>query len=488
MINLEIFNEKYQEAINHLDDKIAKELLKEMADFIVAKNLKTEYPKLYDKFQKAIINLKLVALPKLNDEESAEIIKNNFLDAIAGNIDMENRVTLKLFLIPFVPRDELREKMKMALEQNNQVLGSIPVSQWIQLFEKEYDVQTRSLSASSEFINSNKYAKNLDPLAKEHLKELLHIYDYLLVTTLPLTDPAVFEYLDSQEQGEMKHSQISEFSRDRLEASDSEESSNTASMSILEAIKMYPQTGEQIITTRKIELKNFREPVRPSVKNWLTDYISLLGYDQHDAIERSNYLFHTTNTRKLTDSERERVAYVLKAFDEKIPINIDTARKQIIFTSSLRNSFRPTPSPDPSAKRQDAPADSASNKLPEPPDIYEMYRINRNEPKQNLSAGKMFSPKKDDNIQEARFDYAQKMPFEKVQENNKKMLPAPPTSGRSNKASTYHEAEKTAPAAKKVEPINSNLQPYRITSSATRKEQEKPQVNPNNVIDLKNSK
>ncbi|MCX6763639.1 MAG: hypothetical protein NTZ97_02805 [Candidatus Moranbacteria bacterium] len=100
---------------------------------------------------------------------------------------------------------------------------------------------------------------------------------------------------------------------------------------IVEALKKYPQLGEQLITNDKITLKSFPDPVRPSVKNWIADYTFNLGYEYHDQLTRSHYLFQEKNTIKLSEDERRKLAMVLKALDEKSPISVDENRKEIFF-------------------------------------------------------------------------------------------------------------------------------------------------------------
>ena len=100
-----------------------------------------------------------------------------------------------------------------------------------------------------------------------------------------------------------------------------------------QALQQLPDLGEQLITSDRISLKNFPEPVRPSIKNWIADYtFSLGGFDaQHSTIARGNYLFHGDNTMHLSSDEREKLSYILKAYDENAEVTINKETKQIIF-------------------------------------------------------------------------------------------------------------------------------------------------------------
>jgi len=106
---------------------------------------------------------------------------------------------------------------------------------------------------------------------------------------------------------------------------------NLISLTISDALKAYPELGEQAVTSERIAVMNFPEPARPSIKNWLADYTALLGRENHNAIARGNYLFHNNNTQKLNANDRQKLAYILKSFDEKTIVKVNKKTKQIIF-------------------------------------------------------------------------------------------------------------------------------------------------------------
>lgn len=135
---------------------------------------------------------------------------------------------------------------------------------------------------------------------------------------------------------------------------------------LTEALKKYPELGEQLITLEKITLKNFPEPVRPSLKNWLADYTFTLGHEKHDAVQRGNYLFQSGNTKRLASGERQKLAYLLKAFDEGAPVTINKETKQLIFPQPAEFA-RQTANPTQSSVRFSSP-----QKLP-----YEKSRFNQ---------------------------------------------------------------------------------------------------------------
>jgi hypothetical protein len=124
---------------------------------------------------------------------------------------------------------------------------------------------------------------------------------------------------------------------------------NLEKLTLPEALKKYPEIGEQLITSNKIKIKNFPEPARPSLKNWLADYVMLLGRENHGAVERGNYLFQNENGKNLSATDRQHMNYILKCLDENTPVTINKLTKQILFPQISENNYpeisRPIQSP-----------------------------------------------------------------------------------------------------------------------------------------------
>ncbi len=98
-----------------------------------------------------------------------------------------------------------------------------------------------------------------------------------------------------------------------------------------EALKKYPEFQEQVITSNHIKLEKFPQPVRPSIKNWLADYVFNLGHKQRTSLMRGNYLFNNKNTQELNKNDRQKLNYLLKAYDKNELIKINIKLKQLIF-------------------------------------------------------------------------------------------------------------------------------------------------------------
>lgn len=459
--------------IERIDNGSAGDLLKQLIR--LSPEEKTAMGNKLDEF---LVKLRIVNFLAIHDEEAADIVKNHLLLFFKIDIPFEQRLTARYAFFYGTPEKNVqREMIKKAILENEEQLGNFTIGEWLKKFDKYSEINDTENQNIIDFFSADKEAARLNEMERYVLKSILHTYDSLIADELiDIFDAASLLQNLEKKYGDknvpLELSSLSGFQLAKVPAGatmpyihqqwptvNSGDMSNLENISLDNAIKKYPETGEQLITSQKIELKNFHEPVRPSVKNWLADYVHLLGYEEHDGIERANFLFHTTNARRLSEVDRERLSYILKAFDEKTPINIDPAKRQIIFNFPAKIPARVQQPSNPLINKQFEQKNLAQNTQNNPPDIYENYRIQRPEPGQKLSAGKIFSAPKNSNIQEAKFDFPQKMPFEKEQE----------------------------PVARGTKPANSDLQPYRITSSSVRRnEDQQPPVNPNNVIDLKN--
>ena len=101
---------------------------------------------------------------------------------------------------------------------------------------------------------------------------------------------------------------------------------------LAKALEKFPDLGEQLVTSNHIKLKNFPEPVRPSINNWLSDYTFSLGFESHSAMDRGTYLFRNENAKILNSTDREKISFLLKAYDENSLIDVNVNTKQLIFT------------------------------------------------------------------------------------------------------------------------------------------------------------
>ena len=305
-----------QEALENFECGDAKKIMKQIQAFALSRNLRQVNPALYAELQPLLTKLKVLAFPALSDEDAAEVLKNHYLVSYDIDVSMQDYLAAKLFTVPYLVRDDLRKLLKEALVNNVERLGPSTIGQWIGAYESLFDVKTRDLSATSQFILEYPSASELNKIELSRLLDILKTYDMLLLVALPVTNPNLYKAFSS------------ESSQSNLEASSSP--ANYTHIILSEALKDYPDLGEQLITSQKINLRSFPYPVRPSIKNWLADYTSLLGYESHGSMARSQYIFQGANAKNLSEQDKNRLAYILKAFDENSPITLNKNTSQII--------------------------------------------------------------------------------------------------------------------------------------------------------------
>lgn len=360
MVDLNTIINRAQLAIEDWEGGDAKKILLELRKVVVDQKIAETRPDVYVKLQKWIAYLQLTAFSNLSDEECVEILRTHYLESFAINVPMENQLTAKLFHIPYLVRDELREKLKRGLTANTQLLGGQTVGQWIQEFEKQFNVHTRNESAPVQFVMQNPKAINLPHNEQNILKEMLHTYDYLLVSTLPALGedlrnilnamPAENEvgnyagaYLAPQQAMSQQGPDV--MRRGVQFGIDQEQSSNKnplAKSTLVKAIGDFPHLAEQNITGSQIKLRSLPTPVRPSIKNWIKDFHDSLGAKKHSPIDRGNFLFHSENAKKLSSIDRQKLGTILKSLDEETLLTIDTENEKVVFDNIEGEKIQPS--------------------------------------------------------------------------------------------------------------------------------------------------
>lgn len=63
--------------------------------------------------------------------------------------------------------------------------------------------------------------------------------------------------------------------------------------------------------------------VRPSIDNWIKDYVHFLGAGNHDSLERTKYLSKSNNALSLNKEERENIRCLFLSYDEGLELDFD---------------------------------------------------------------------------------------------------------------------------------------------------------------------
>ncbi len=121
------------------------------------------------------------------------------------------------------------------------------------------------------------------------------------------------------------------------------------------AVQENKEVLNQQLTENPIKIAEFDQPVRPTIKNWLADYIKQKGTGHHDELERSDYLFKGANAANLPQEERIKLSKMLKAYDEDVEVPISPNTK-LIDMEELMKKDAPKPQVFASAPAPAAPA------------------------------------------------------------------------------------------------------------------------------------
>lgn len=146
-------------------------------------------------------------------------------------------------------------------------------------------------------------------------------------------------------------------------------------MTVREIVQNHPKLSDVEITDGDISIKNSDEAHDPTIKNWIQDYISHLGYAKHSQMDRTQYIFHSENGKNLSSPDREKLGIILRSFDENIPLPVDEENGEIVFDGLIPEPASPAgrqrtvnsnQAPTNIAKPQTAPAKQESFIKPYP--------------------------------------------------------------------------------------------------------------------------
>jgi hypothetical protein len=399
--------------IDRIDVAAASELLKELAHLSPE-----EKYSLGNVYNDSLIKLQIVDFLDLSNSEAAAIVRNHLLVFFRIDLPFEQRLTARYVFQGMTEKNNQRKIIKQAILENQEKLGNFTIGEWLKKFDQQYNVDEREDQDIINFFLTDKDAALLGEMEKNILKSIFHTYDTLIATELIDIFDAV-EMLKnlnraganadfssalsvSQFQPQSRYQRLSSQTFKKAPASFREEAM-LVNLTLSEALRIHPEIGEQLITSQKINLRSFPYPVRPSIKNWLADYTSNLGYEKHGSMDRSQYLFQGANAKKLSVPERNKLAYLLKAFDENSPITINKNTSQVIFPT-----ITPAGEPASNAARWASknttnvvPASRPSSEINPPKALSDQFRP--------VSAPQMAQK----NINSMQFSYPQKLPYEK---------------------------------------------------------------------------
>jgi len=140
------------------------------------------------------------------------------------------------------------------------------------------------------------------------------------------------------------------------------------------AVQENKEILNQLLTANPIKIADFEQPVRPTIKNWLSDYIKHKGTGYHDELERSDYLYKSLNAINLPNEERAKLAKILRAYDEDSEVPVSGENKLILIEElakkeapSLPKAVTSPPAPAPSPVQPPSMPLPPATPPPQPP-------------------------------------------------------------------------------------------------------------------------
>ncbi|OGZ37996.1 MAG: hypothetical protein A3A94_01445 [Candidatus Portnoybacteria bacterium RIFCSPLOWO2_01_FULL_43_11] len=193
-----------EDIVWHILTKEAYNLALNLEKSLEAANLKAIAPKLTQEYESIIIRLKLTALPMLSDEESVKIVREHFLEGLGPEIDIKNRLTAKLFSLPLTPRDEIRQELQIAIQDNRQRIGSLAISQWLTDYNNFSHPDQRTNISPREYLLQSRQVSGLSEEDKNKLYTLFHVYDHLLLVTSIMSEEEMNEIIKNSLPSDVK--------------------------------------------------------------------------------------------------------------------------------------------------------------------------------------------------------------------------------------------------------------------------------------------
>lgn len=183
MITINNYNDFQQQAIDavtHWQAADARALLLKI-DSAKLENLKVADLELYAKYKKLQILLKHTAVPILPDDEVLDLIKNSILEGFGKEMDLSERLGLKLLVIPELIRDDFKDRVSKTMLANEQRLGNKSVKSWLLDYNRNSGARKHNTVERTEYMMKNKEVQMLNEQDKTLLRKVLTLYDEMKV-------------------------------------------------------------------------------------------------------------------------------------------------------------------------------------------------------------------------------------------------------------------------------------------------------------------
>jgi hypothetical protein len=279
---------------------------------------------------------KIKIFSELSDQECAILLRDHFLEALESDTYIDWDIVTKFIVTSYSDREALCKFFNAAVKKNIQKIGPYTIGDWIRRYQDRYLGKERNPNTFFEYISNEPDVKKLSPYDRLLVARVLRIYDYLLVIPIGSLDGPVSSILRFAMRPNPEEART-RAPRENIDSMQSQsQPARTAPQRILkitlsEGLAKFDKLGEQVVSSRPLQLSFFPSPVRPSVKNWIADYHETYGNGIHSEMNRADFLFKSDNAKMLSGEERQKVAHILKSLDLELPVDIDPDAQQIVF-------------------------------------------------------------------------------------------------------------------------------------------------------------
>jgi len=284
--------------------------------------------------------LKFVAFATLPEYEQLQLFKNHLIKALRVGIDIQNRFTIKIHLTPATLWPETAQTFVEAMLKNEERVGRNQIiiqgernsiiqttANWLRDYNRIYGTDKHERIIPHRYISESTNAQRMKPDERAILLKLLELYENIKFPSQKQIEKALEKV--SREEG----ISFDEEKDDNL-ITGIQKTMNTqdiVSEDINSILGKYPKVGEQIIGKKPIKTIQADQWIKPTINNWLADYRSYAGAGPHDTKERSDYLLRSPNTQELDTKDREKLALILRSYDESYILKYSTQRQEIVF-------------------------------------------------------------------------------------------------------------------------------------------------------------
>ncbi|MBU2037457.1 hypothetical protein KJ866_04665 [Patescibacteria group bacterium] len=233
------------------------------------------------------------------------------------------------------------------------------IENWLQDYQQTAGGQKHDSVERSDYLFNSANTKNLTPPERQKLSAILQSADENSTIAIDPEKQIIIFGLTQTPETTIK--------KDATRPAIANKTIPSAQKTLRQLAQDNKNALNQNLTTSPIKVADFDQPVRPTIKNWLVDYVKIKGAGHHASLERSDYLFNSPNAKALPAKERALVAEILRAYDDDLTLPINESDQNILLD---KLSVFETPRFD----RTTSPPPSASASTPSRPQPASQYR------------------------------------------------------------------------------------------------------------------